>query len=76
MPQLSLYLDNGTMEKLRRDASREGISLSRHAAHLIRLDGASRWPTGFLDLNGSVKDDSFAEPSELDWSLDARRPAL
>lgn len=76
MPQLSLYLDDGTMDKLRRDASREGVSLSRHAARLIRLDGASRWPAGFLDLYGSIDDEGFAEPPELDWSLDAVRPAL
>lgn len=76
MPQLSLYLDDATMTKLRNDAANEGVSLSRRAAELIRGDGTTRWPTGFMDLYGSVVDESLTEPPELDWSLDGPRPAL
>jgi hypothetical protein len=36
MPQLSLYLDDDTMEKLRVDAKRENLSLSKHVAKLIQ----------------------------------------
>ena len=76
MPQLSLYLDDATMDKLRNDASREGVSLSRHAARLIQADGSSRCPLGFFDLFGSVSDSTFVEPPELDWTLDAPRPSM
>ena len=51
MPQLSLYLDDTTMDVLRRSAEKEGVSLSHYAY-------------------GSVKDDSFVAPEELDPELD------
>lgn len=78
MPQLSLYLDEAAMEKLRTDASLAGKTLSKYVKSILddrdSLDG--KWPQGFFDLYGALDDDSFRRPSELSWELDTPRSAL
>lgn len=64
MPQLSLYLDDVTMEALRKRASLRGVSLSRYASELVKQDAAVGWPEGYWDLYGSVDDDAFAESED------------
>ena len=61
MPQLSLYMDEPTMEGLRRDAAREGKTLSKFVAG---------------DLYGACDDDTFVEPPEIPWEFDAPRKTL
>lgn len=57
MPQLSLYLDESTMEALRQDAARAGTSLSKYVANVLHEHAeSSRWPDGFFDLYGSFDD--------------------
>ncbi|MGI6220628.1 MAG: hypothetical protein ACOYIP_01950 [Coriobacteriales bacterium] len=72
MAQLSLYLEDEEMDTLRTDAAREGVSLSRYAAGLIREHaGGSKWPAGYWDeVYGCLDDDTFAV------SADALDPAL
>ncbi len=70
MPQLSLYLDDATMEALRSDAGRERVSLSQYARQLIRERAESAWPAGFWDTYGALSDPTFVVPAELDASLD------
>lgn len=70
MPQLSLYLDDATMESLRSDAGRENMSLSQYARGLIQNRAESAWPKGFWATYGALDDPTFVEPPELDASLD------
>ena len=50
MPQLSLYLDEPTMEMLREKSSRAHQSMSRYVTGLIRESGEGRgWPSGYWD---------------------------
>ena len=73
MPQLSLYIDDATMETLRAAARGEGVSMSRYASGLIRdraqLGG---WPQGYWDsVYGCLDDDTFTvDISGLDAELD------
>ena len=47
MPQLSLYLDDPMMEGLRQDASREGKTLSKFVAGVLKDHAENnRWPHG------------------------------
>lgn len=65
MPQLSLYLDEPTMEALRQDAARAGTSLSKYVANVLHEHAeASRWPDGFFDLYGAFDDECFEAPFE------------
>ncbi len=71
MPQLSLYLDDPTMEMLRTRARHQGISLSRYASQLIKQEEASGgWPEGYWDrAYGCLPD--FPDISDpLDQALD------
>ena len=77
MPQLSLYLDDAAMDRLREKAASEHVSLSKYASNCIAREPVrSSWPNGFWDLYGSIEDDSFERPEELDYVLDAPRPTL
>lgn len=73
MPQVSLYLDEATMELLRRRAALGNASLSRYVSKLVQKDAETGWPEGFWDLFGSVDDGTFAPPPELSFALDAPR---
>ena len=73
MAQLSLYLEDTEMATLRKDARREGVSLSRYAARLIRENaGNSKWPAGYWEtVYGALSDPTFTLSNEgLDPSLD------
>lgn len=70
MPQLSLYLDDPTMEALRQSAERDQVSLSKYTGALIRDRAVSAWPAGFWDTYGALQDPSFKEPPEPDGALD------
>ena len=77
MPQLSLYLDDPMMEGLRQDASREGKTLSKYAAGVLRgRKEHNGWPPGFFNLYGACDDDTFVVPPEIPWELDAPRKTL
>lgn len=71
MPQLSLYLDEASMAVLRERAERQHVSLSRYATSRLGLrEPETGWPEGYWDLFGSLRDNTFAVPEELDASLD------
>lgn len=72
MPQLSLYLDEPTMEILRNRSSRSHQSMSKYVTGLIRRsDQINSWPEGYWDqVYGCLKDPSFIEPEELSVPLD------
>ena len=86
MPQVSLYVDDATMESLRADAAREGLSLSKHVARRLnsadaglrgRCDTASGMPQGYFEqFYGCIEDETFVRPPQLDVSLDATRFTL
>lgn len=65
MPQLSLYLDDSTMELLRGEAQRTGTSLSKYAGAVIRERSSNTWPQGFFNLYGCIDDETFEAPEEL-----------
>ena len=73
MPQLSLYLDDDTMETLRAAARGEGVSMSKYASGLIRERARfGGWPQGYWeDVYGCLHDDTFTVDGEvLDATLD------
>ena len=77
MAQLSLYVDDSTMEDLRRDAAREGKTLSKYAAGVLRgRKEHNGWPPGFFNMYGACDDDKFVVPPVIPWELDAPRKTL
>jgi hypothetical protein len=65
--QVTLYLDDETVERVRRAARASGLSRSRWLAQLVREKTAREWPAVVREMAGSYPD--FPEAEEL------RRPA-
>ncbi len=77
MPQLSLYLNDKTMELLRSDVEKEQISISKYVSRLISRNASSSWPEGYWNnVYGCLKDDSFTVPEEIDSALDGSLPSF
>lgn len=59
MPQLSLYVDDATMNTLQTSAQAEGVSMSRYAAGLIReRERRGGWPQGYWEsVYGCLNDE-------------------
>ncbi len=75
MPQLSLYIDDSTMDTLRASAQSEGVSMSKYAAGLIRKRAQfGGWPDGYWEsVYGALDDETYnieADDDVIDASLD------
>ncbi len=77
MPQVSLYLDEPSMENLRKEAAHAEVSLSKYVAQLIQ-DHRERdeWPQDYWNIYGSLNDESFQVPKDYDASLDGPLPSF
>ena len=77
MGQITIYMDDETLKKIERAAHKEHDSVSKWVKKRIVKSLENKWPEGFFDLFGCLKnDDSFRRPLQLDWSLDRKRPDL
>lgn len=78
MAQLSLYLTDATMMRLRADAEQAGSSLSKYVSGLVEHPSAQAgWPEGYwTSVYGALADPSFVVPAELDPSLDGVLPSF
>ena len=75
MPQVSLYIDNETMQKIEKAASRENVSISKWVGKSLKKVFKDDYPDNYFDLFGSIDDDSFEIPS-LDLKSDSKRESL
>jgi hypothetical protein len=73
MPQISLYIDEKTLQKVERAAKRQHLSISKWVAEQIRAKVDPIYPVDFEDLFGSIQDDTFVAPSKLNFNQDADR---
>ena len=59
MAQVSLYLDNEIIVKVKTAAHLNGTSISKYVAAIIRDHFNHEWPRDYSELFGSVSDDTF-----------------
>ncbi|MCL2323879.1 MAG: hypothetical protein FWC47_17455 [Oscillospiraceae bacterium] len=76
MPQLSLYIDDDALQKLEMGAKIKETSISKFVASLIKDYFSNSWPVGFTNLIGSITDETFTIPDDIDSNLDAEREEL
>ena len=62
MPKISLYIDQETLEKIKTEATRERLSVSKWVAEQIKPRVQPGYPPGFEGLFGSVDDETFKRP--------------
>ena len=76
MPQLTLYLDAQTEERLKAAAQAAGVSLSRWVGDLVRAHTASEWPEGIRALAGAWADVPIAETLRKPTAADVPREEM
>ncbi len=66
MAQLNLYVPDEEAARLRSDAKKAGLTLSKYVVHLLdHSKGADRWPAAYFEnVCGFLKDQDFPEPSD------------
>ena len=65
MAQLSLYVDDASMERLRRSAQASGCSLSKYVGSLLADDTVSSgYPAGYFKLYGRLRDVDLERPAD------------
>lgn len=77
MGQVTIYLDEGTLRKVKQAARGAHQSFSKWVK--LHLEGTCRptWPQHYFELFGSLaKEGSFKRPKQPSLSLDVRRQAL
>jgi len=76
MPQLSLYIDEDTLQKIELRAKMQKTSISKYVTGMMKEHFSKGWPDGFESVFGSVTDESFTKPEQTDFSLDTERESL
>jgi len=66
MPQLSLYLDDGTLKMVENAAKLSNTSISECVMIKVIQSLEIEWPDGYFDLFGSIGDTFFDIPAEPD----------
>ncbi|MDA3901122.1 MAG: hypothetical protein PF637_11465 [Spirochaetes bacterium] len=75
MPQISLYIDKDTLEKVEKAAKVEHLSISKWVGLRIKSAVNDEYPRGYFDLFGSIDDDTFKIDS-LSFDNDIKRESL
>ncbi len=76
MPQLSIYVDKITLNKLEKAAKIENKSVSKWAVNRLKQSLNDSWPDNFFDLFGSIKDNSFKRQDQLSFEDDIKRETI
>ena len=73
MAQVTLYLDDELLIRLRASAAREQVSQSQFVANLIRQAVEDRWPEDVLALAGAIPAFPLAHELRAHMAPDAPR---
>jgi len=76
MGQLTVYIDDPTLERIESAAHLEKESVSKWVKRRLAASLDKGWPTGYFDVFGSLKDASFSRPAQPAAGLDRKRAAL
>lgn len=73
MPQISLYVDEKTLKQIENAAKSEKKSISKWVSAKLRSSLHNKWPEGYFNLFGNIKDDTFTEPEDLTENKNLKR---
>lgn len=76
MAQLTIYLDDESIKRIERAASREQSSVSGWVKRRLIQSLDDQWPEGYFDLFGSLEEGDLVKPPDLDPADDAPRESL
>jgi len=75
MAQVTLYMDDETMTRMRASADAAGLSMSAWLAQLVRERTRTQWPEEVIALAGSWRDHPASE-DQVGQPADIPREAL
>lgn len=76
MGQVTLYMDDETLRRMRKAAEAAGLSMSAWLARLVRDRTRKEWPAEIAELAGAWKDFPSAEDLRTGQPSDSEREAL
>ena len=76
MPQISLYIDEEKLKKVKQAAGTENTSISKWVARQIDRALESRYPDNFEKLFGSIDDETFTPVDRASEAEDAERESI
>ena len=76
MPQISLYVDEKTLKQIENAAESEKKSISKWVSSKLKSSLQNRWPEGYFNLFGGIKDDTFTEAEDLTENENLKRERI
>ena len=76
MPQLSLYIDKETLEKVEKAAEAEKTSISKWVGKQLKKSLQANYPEDFEGLFGSIRDETFTIPERETFGADIERESI
>lgn len=76
MPQISLYVDETTLQKIEHAAHQENVSISKWVSSKLKEHIEPGFSKDFQNLFGSITDDNFIKPKEAGFLADSYRELL
>lgn len=76
MSQVTIYIENPTLKKLKSAAKKSGLSVSRWITGLVNKELNSQWPKDVQDLAGAWIDFPDAENLRKNTHKDTRRESF
>ena len=76
MGQVTLYMDDDTLDRMRSAAQAAGLSMSAWLAGVVRQRVGREWPSDIIELAGAWKDFPTAEEIRRGDAKDAPREEL
>lgn len=73
MAQVSLYVDDATLQKIKISAQKQNLTLSKWVLAVIKKNISPSYPPEFENLFGSISDETFKRPEQADFSADSKR---
>ena len=76
MAQISIYIDENTLQQIEKAAEKEHESISTWVKKRLIFSLKTAWPKDYFDLFGMLSDDAFQRPGQSPLTKDRRRKIL
>jgi hypothetical protein len=73
MAQLSIYLDEDSLQKIRRAAEQEGKSVSEWVRDRLNNSLEEQWPDEYFDVFGALEENDLQRPEQIPFDRDRSR---
>ena len=65
MQQLSVYIDNETLQKAEIRSKMDDVSVSKLVVKALNEYMSKNWPKNYISLFGAIKDETFKAPEDF-----------